>query len=322
MLDIRRLDLPALSVEGHVHLYRSWIGGHAMAEILNPPADGHSNAAFFTYRQRQHALLCNLSLKGNDMNLPNRLNALTGSHLDPMRNTALWTGIFFIITYITSITALLLFDPVLNDANYIVGPGSDNRLILGAFLEMILIIANIATAVVLFPLLKRQSEVLAHGFVAARIVESVFIAIGLLSILAVVTLRQDVAGVAGTDSGALLIAGQSLVAIKDATFMLGPGFVVGVGNGMILGYLMYTSHLVPRPMAMLGLIGGPLIVASGTAVMFDVFELGSTWQLIATIPEFFWELSLGIWLIVKGFNASPISSASPGTTRYEFQGAD
>ena len=166
---------------------------------------------------------------------------------------------------------------------------------------MIVIVANIGTAVVLFPILKRQNESLALGYVTARVVESVFIGVGILSLMAVVTLRQDV-GAAGGDS--LVIAGRSLVAIHDWTFLLGPGWVVGVGNGLILGYLMYRSGLVPRRMTWLGLIGGPLIILSGTLVLFDVIEPGSSAQAIATIPEFFWELSLGIYLIVKGFRPS------------------
>ncbi len=106
--------------------------------------------------------------------------------------------------------------------------------------------------------------------------------------------------------------GRSLVAIHDWTFLLGPGFVVGVGNGLILGYLMYRSGLVPRGMAMLGLVGGPLLCAAGIAVLFDVIEPGSAAQAIATIPEFVWELSLGIYLMVKGFKPAPILSGTIG----------
>jgi hypothetical protein len=207
--------------------------------------------------------------------------------------------VLFIITFITAIPALYLFQPVLDDpAGYIAGAGADNRIFFGALLELLLIIANIGTAVVLFPILKRQSEILALGYVTARVVECVFIAVGILSILAVVTLRQDAPG-----EGALA---QSLAAIKDWTFLLGPGFVVGVGNGLLLGYLMYRSGLVPRPMAVLGLVGGPLVCASGIAVLFGVFDQGGAGQGIATIPEFLWELSLGIWLTVKGFRPSPV----------------
>jgi hypothetical protein len=227
------------------------------------------------------------------------------------RKIALVTGVLFLITFITAIPPFVyLYVPVLDDPRYIVGAGADNRVLLGAFLELILIIANIGTAVVLFSILKRVNESLALGYVTARVVECAFIAVGLLSLLTVVTLRQDLAGTAGADAGSLVAVGKSLVALHDWTFLLGPGFVVGVGNGLLLGYLMYRSALVPRRMAMLGLVGGPLIIASGTAVLFGVFEAGSVWQAIATIPEFFWELSLGIWLIVKGFNPSALASMS------------
>jgi hypothetical protein len=125
-----------------------------------------------------------------------------------------------------------------------------------------------------------------------------------------VTLRKDVGATGG--AGSLVTVGRSLVAVHDWTFLLGPGWVVGVGNGLILGYLMYRSGLVPRRMAMLGLIGGPLIIASGTAVLFNVIQPGSAAQVIATIPEFVWELSLGIYLMVKGFKPSPILSSTIG----------
>lgn len=226
------------------------------------------------------------------------------------RNTALVAGVLFLITFITAIAALVLFQPVLDDpAGYIAGAGADNRILLGAFLELLLIIANIGTAVVLFPILKRQNETLALGYVTARIVECVFIAVGVLAVLAVVTLRQDAAG---GDTGSLGAYAESLAAIKDWTFLLGPGFVVGVGNGLMLGYLMYRSGLVPRPMAILGLIGGPLICLSGIGVMFDVFDAGSPPQGIATIPEFVWELSLGLYLTFRGFRPSPILAGEAG----------
>ena len=137
-----------------------------------------------------------------------------------------------------------------------------------------------------------------------------FIAIGLVSVLGVVSLQQQVANGAG--AGTLAVA---LAAIKDWTFLLGPGFVVGIGNGMLLGYLMYRSALVPRRMAVLGLVGGPLICLSGLLVLVGVFAEGGTAQAIATAPEFLWELSLGIWLTVKGFNASPILPPESGRVR-------
>jgi hypothetical protein len=222
------------------------------------------------------------------------------------QTTARVFGVLYLITFFTSIPALFVFyAPVLDDPRYIVGAGADNSVALGAFLELLLIIANIGTAVVLYPILKRQNEILILGYVTARVIECVFIAVGLLSLLTIVTLRQE--ATAGADAASLLSAGKSLVALHDWTFLLGPGFFVGVGNGLILGYLMYKSALVPRGMAMLGLIGGPLIIASGVGVMFGVIEAGGVVQAIATIPEFLWELSLGIWPIVRGFNPSAIA---------------
>jgi hypothetical protein len=147
------------------------------------------------------------------------------------------------------------------------------------------------------------------GYVTARVAERAFIAVGILSVLAVVILRPDLAGT-GTDKDTLETVGRSLVAIKDWTFLRGPGFAVGVGNGLMLGYLMYRSGLVPRGMAMLGLIGGPLICLSGIAVFFAVIEAGSVALAIATVPKFRWKLSLGIYLIVEGFKPSPILSAA------------
>lgn len=223
---------------------------------------------------------------------------------DP-RRISLAAGVLFLITFITSIPAYALFQPVLDDpAGYIAGAGQDGRIHLGALLELMLIAANIGTAVVLYPVLKRQSEALSFGFVTARIIESVFIAVGVLCVLAIVSLGHDDPG-----AGSLAV---SLAAIKDWTFLLGPGMVVGLGNGLILGWLLYRSGLVPRRMAMLGIIGGPILFAAGVAVLFGVVAPGGTVQSLATVPEFLWELSLGVYLIVRGFARPPVPVAVRG----------
>ncbi len=214
-------------------------------------------------------------------------------------------GVLYLITFITAISAYFFYVPVLDDPRYLVGAGADTSVSLGAFLELLLIIANIGTAIVLYPILKRQNEILVLGYVTARVMECVFIAVGILSLLTVVALRQEAA--AGADAASLVTAGKTLVALHEWTRLLGPGFMVGVGNGLILGYLMYTSALVPRGMAVLGLVGGPLIIASGVGVLLGVIEEGGVVQGLATIPEFFWELLLGIWPIVRGFDPSAIA---------------
>ena len=222
------------------------------------------------------------------------------------------TGVLFVITYIASIPPVLfLYGPLLDDPRYILGGGAaDDGASLGALLELILIIANIGTAVVLYPVVKRVNEILSLGFVTARVIESAFIAVGTLSVLSLMTLRQDFAGAAVADAGSLLAVGQSLVALHHWTFLLGPGFVVGVGNGLILGYLMYKSALVPRGLAILGLIAGPVLLARFVGILFGVFEPMSVVGGLMVVPEFVWELALGIWLIVKGFNPSAVASLS------------
>ena len=229
--------------------------------------------------------------------------------MDRAQRLARLAGWFFIATFVTAIAGDVLYGPVLDHPRYVIGAGADSRIAWGAIVEMFLIVTNIGTAVALFPVLKRQSEAGALGYVTARLVECTFIAIGIVAVLAVVTLRQE----GGADEGALLAAAQSLVAVKDATFLLGPGFVVGLGNGLLLGWLMYASGLVPRRMALLGLIGGPLAFLSGVLVLLDVIEAGSAAQFAMTILEIAWEASLGIYLVWKGFRRdAPILAGDVG----------
>src|SRR6187551_3408443 len=208
-------------------------------------------------------------------------------------------GVLYLITFATSIPALLLYQPVLDDpVGYIAGAGQDNQIFLGALLELLLIIANLGTAVVIFPIVRRQSEELALGYVAARVFECTFILVGIVAVLGVVTLQQDVAGAA---EGSVA---YTLAAIKDWTFLLGPGWVVGWGNGLILGYLMYRSRLVPRPWPWLGMIGGPLLILTGTLILFGGNDPSSglrSLQGLATIPEAGWELFLGVYCTIWGF---------------------
>jgi Domain of unknown function (DUF4386) len=212
-------------------------------------------------------------------------------------------GVLFIITFITSLSAVGLFQPVLDDpAAYIRGDGKDNQIYLGAFLEFLLILANVGTAVVLYPIARRQNKTLAIGYVAARIIECVFLAAGIIFVLGVVSLRQD-----SPDAADLAV---SLAALKDWTFVFGPGFTVPFGNGLILGYLMYKSGLVPRRVAWLGLVGGPLLLISTTGVLFEWWDRVSTVPALFVIPEFIWEAFLGIYCAIWGFRRdSPILGA-------------
>jgi Domain of unknown function (DUF4386) len=225
------------------------------------------------------------------------------------RRIATFTGWLWIITFVTSIPARLFFyAPVLDhEGNYVTGAGTDARTLIGigAVLELLLIIANVGTAVVPYSIHKRVHEAGAVAYVTARLVECTFIAIGIVCMLAISSLRQDAPP--GTDAA----LGQGIFAVYEWAFRIGPGVFVGVGNGLILGWLMYRSGLVPPRFALFGLVGGPLIILSGALVILDLIEAGGAVQALMTIPEFIWELGIGIYLIVKGYRTS--SPALAGT---------
>jgi hypothetical protein len=224
------------------------------------------------------------------------------------RKSALTAGVFFIVAAITAIVGLALYDPILNDSRYIVdGSADDTQVLLGAVFEVMLAISVVGTAAALFPIVRRQGEGIALGYAVARFLEAALIVVGIISLLSIVTLRQDSAGAAGADADSLVSVGQSLVAIHDWTFLFGPGLALGV-NTTLLAYLMYRSQLVPRPIARLGLIGGPMIFSSAMAMLFGLYEQGSAVSILAAIPVFCWEMSLAGWMIVKGFRPAPITS--------------
>jgi hypothetical protein len=225
----------------------------------------------------------------------------------PNDRRSLIAGLLFLLTFVSAIVGASLYTTALTDPGYVVGPGADAAIVAGALCELILIAANIGTALVLFPMLRRTSEPLALGYVAARIVECTFIAVGLLSVLTIVTLRNEAGG---ADADGLVMVAGTLVAVHDWTFLLGPGFVVGIGNGLILGYLMLRSKLMPAWLCAFGIIGGPLMTLSGVAVMFGAYEQSSVWSGLATLPEIVWEASIGILLTVRGVRNAR-ASASP-----------
>jgi hypothetical protein len=234
-----------------------------------------------------------------------------GTNVSLDQRRARWFGVLYLITFATSIPALLLYEPALrHPVAFVAGSGNVNKIYLGALLELLLIISNIGTAVVIVPIMRRQFEGLSISYVLARTFECTFILVGIVAMLAIATLQQESAGAAeGT-------VAYTLAAIKDWTFTMGGGgWAVGWGNGLILGYMMYRTKLVPRPWPWLGMIAGPLLIATGTAIIFSGNHPSSTLralQGIATIPEFVWELFLGVYCTIWGFRrAAPILARNP-----------
>jgi hypothetical protein len=224
-----------------------------------------------------------------------------------LRRTALVAGILYLVTFVASIPAVFLLAPVLNDPTYIVSAGADAQVTAGAFLDLVNALACIGTAVALFSVLRLEHEGLALGFVTTRMFEAAVIVIGVVSLLSVVTMRNPAA--TGTEADSLVTVGAALVAVRDWTFLIGPGIMPGL-NALLLGTLLYRSRLVPRWIPVLGLIGAPLLISAAVGRMFGINDVTSAWSAIGTLPIFVWELSLGLWMTFKGFDPSVPVAAS------------
>jgi hypothetical protein len=218
-------------------------------------------------------------------------------------------GAWFLGTFVFSIPAFVFYDSILDHATYVLGGGKDTQVGIGALLEILFAISGTATAVVIFPIMKRVNESVALGYIASRTVESILILVGVLSLMSVMALRQELHDASNTES--LVEVARGLLAVHDQTSLLGPQFCVGLGNGILLGYLMWRSRLLPRPMVMIGLIGGPLALLAGIGVLLGAWDITSGLPVALTAPEAIWKFSLSVWLLLKGFRPSPILTGPP-----------
>jgi hypothetical protein len=232
--------------------------------------------------------------------------------MDSIRKTALVAGIFYLLTFASSIPAALLLGDALGDPNYILGAGADGQVRLGALLDIVNGLTAIGTALALYTIVKRQHEGFAIGFVTARVFEAAILFVGILSVLSIATLRET--GAAAADPASLVVAGQSLTTVYQWAFALGTG--IPALNAVLLGWLMYRSRLVPRVIPIVGLIGAPLFTSWIIGYIFGITEAGTPWHAIGVAPIFIWELSLGLWMTFKGFNRSaPIVVAAAAEAR-------
>ena len=229
--------------------------------------------------------------------------------VDPMRRRAFIAGALYVITFV-SIPTLALYDPVRDDAEFVLGGGSSTGVMWGASAEVVVALAGIGTAVVLFPVARRQSETAALGFVTARVLEGALIIVGVVSVLTLVSLREDVAGTAGADAASLVTTGHTLSAAYDWTFLLSQS-LVPVVNALCLGTILYRSGLVPRILPTVGLIGAPLLLASDIAIFFGLYDREAPIAGLAALPIGAWEFSLGVYLLVKGFRPSAVAALPP-----------
>ena len=227
-----------------------------------------------------------------------------GTTVDPMRNHARAAGIFYLLTFASSIPALILIGPVLHHAGYVTSAGQDTRVIWGCLLDSVNALTAVGSAVALYPVVKRQNGSMALGFVTSRLVEAAVVMIGVVSLLAVVTMRQDFAG-SGGDAASVTTVANALVDVRNWTFLFGPGLMPAF-NAVLLGTLLYRSRLVPRVIPTVGLIGAPLLFAAMLLALFGAIDQVSSVSSVLTLPVAAWELSVGLWMAFKGFNPSPV----------------
>jgi len=230
------------------------------------------------------------------------MTTTSDARMSPMRKTALAAGLLYIATFVFSIPALAFYDDVVNKPEFVLGAGNGDGVLWGGLIEVITALTAIGTALVLYRVVKRYDSNRAVGFVAFRVLEASMIFVGVISLLGVFTLRQDFAGGDGT---AVTAAASALVAVKQWTFLLGPGLMPAF-NAFCLATVLYRSRLVPRIIPTIGLVGAPILLASFAATLFGAFDQVSGPALLLALPIAIWEFSLGVWLIVKGFNASKV----------------
>jgi Domain of unknown function (DUF4386) len=227
--------------------------------------------------------------------------------MDPTRRTAFTAGVLYVITFV-SIPTLFLYQPVKTSVDtFILGAGSATGVVWGALSEIIVGLAGIATAVVLYPVLKRVSQTAALGLVTARLLETSLIFVGVIHLLTILSLRNGLAGTPGVDSSALVTVGHSLAAGYSSTFLVSQS-LMPVACDLLLGYLLYRSGLVPRVLPIIAFIGAPLLLASDIAVFMGVYPQVSPLAALAALPVAAFELSLGVWLIVKGFKRTALDN--------------
>jgi hypothetical protein len=225
---------------------------------------------------------------------------------DPTRRHALAGGLFYLLTFASSIPAWVLIRGSVN-ADLTLVPGHETQLLWAGLGDFTNALACVGSAVALYPVVKRQNQALALGFVTTRLFEAAIIMTGVCALLAVLTLQQQTSGATGAEAASATVVGQGLVAVRDWTFLFGPGFMATF-NALMLGTLLYKARLVPRIIPTVGLIGAPLLLAANLATFFGHNEQTATVTMLATLPIAFWELGVGFYLTVKGFKPSPVTA--------------
>ncbi|OCA84534.1 hypothetical protein A8F94_15470 [Bacillus sp. FJAT-27225] len=231
------------------------------------------------------------------------------------RKAARLVGVWFILAFVTAVIGLKLYDPILIGPDYLVkGAEHANQIVLGAVMELLLVVSAIGTATTMFPILRKYNETIALWHVCFRFLEAIVITVGVISVLSLLTLSREFVAAGTPDIESYQSSGILLKAIHDWTFMLGPLFMLGI-NTIMYSYIFYKTRLVPRALSILGMAGATSVFLCALLVMFGVIEQLSVWGGILAVPVAANEMILAVWLILKGFNEDAIASVTNQTQR-------
>lgn len=226
------------------------------------------------------------------------------------KKSELIIGVLFIFAAVTAIIGLNLYNPILKGPDYLIkGPEYTNQVIMGALMELILVVSAVGTSTTMFPILRKYNETIALWHVCFRFLEAVIITIGIISVLSLLTLSQEFATIASPNIASFEASGTVLKSIHDWTFLLGPNFMLGI-NTMMYSYIFYKSKLVPQFISILGMTGSALVFLASILEMFGVINQISIWGALLSLPVAANEMILAVWLIIKGFNPSALASIS------------
>jgi len=224
------------------------------------------------------------------------------------KSVAKLVGILFILAAVSAVGGVILYDPILNGSDYLInGSKHANQVILGALMELILVVSAVGTATTMFPILRRYNETIALWHICFRFLEAIVITVGVISVLSLLTLSREFVSAGAPDAVSFQTSGTVLKAIHEWTFMLGPNFMLGI-NTMMYSYIFYKTKLVPRFIPILGMTGATLVFICALLVMLGVIEQVSVWGGLLALPVAANEMILAVWLIVKGFNSSAFDS--------------
>ncbi|MFD0698995.1 DUF4386 domain-containing protein [Paenibacillus sp. GCM10027628] len=233
------------------------------------------------------------------------------------KKSAFIVGVLFILAAVTAIIGLKLYDPILIGPDYLIkGSEHANQVILGALMELILVVSAVGTATTMFPFLRKYNETIALWHVCFRFLEAIIITVGVISVLSLLTLSREFVAAGAPVTATFQASGTVLKAIHDWTFLLGPNFMLGI-NTMMYSYIFYKSRLVPRFIPILGMTGAALIFLAALLEMFGVIPQISVWGGILSLPVAANEITLAVWLIIKGFNESALASMTTKKTANE-----